>query len=180
MEFAIVPFQAGHGSKRARLAARQVALPAPEDGEDPVGEGEERSSEAKRARLAEAVPVNSHVDPREDREDGAGAAEQEKDKDNYTVCYTCEEKVPVKLTTSAGGGCKTRICHACRSAEKALREKYFRDGKIKEWKAMPKKDRRLLVTNNKGTSGKKGKVRELKAIESTSVRAGPSFDSDPP
>ena len=76
----------------------------------------------------------------------------------------------VKKTTPANGNTTSRLCHDCRSAEKALRAHYFIQGKMKEWKSMPRSKRTSLVIQNKFNKAKKGKAREIAAVESSSVR----------
>lgn len=88
-----------------------------------------------------------------------------------TTCRHCDEEVNIKKTTSAGGGSSARICHNCRSAEKALRESFAKQGKAQEWKHMETSKRKCLIKANKDSGCGRGKTRKLTAVETVSVRA---------
>ena len=110
----------------------------------------------------------------EERDAGESPAEG-KPAEVMVVCYHCDEPTPITKTTSAGGNTASRICHDCRSAEKALRGHYYNQGKIQEWKTMEKSKRKSMIKNNKHNKSKKGKARQVTIVETSSVRAYSQF-----
>lgn len=89
----------------------------------------------------------------------------------YTTCRTCDEDVDIRKTTQAGGGSAARICHDCRSAEKALRTNFGKQNKAHEWKNMDLRKRKVLIKANKSSGSGRGVARKLQAVETVSVRA---------